>query len=110
VRNKFEKKIYRQLKRAKVEFDYESERIPYVIAGHYIPDFVIQTDSGLIYIECKGYFRPEHKRKMAAVRRQHPELDIRIVFYNQRSTNVKWADKLGIKYAIGSIPKEWLNE
>lgn len=93
-----------------MEFDYESEHIPYVIAGHYIPDFVIQTHAGKIFIECKGYFRPEHKRKMAAVRRQHPELDIRIVFYNQRSTNVKWADKLGIKYAIGSIPKEWLNE
>lgn len=108
TRNKFEKKIEKQLRRAKVSFKYESEKIPYVVAYHYIPDFIITTHTGKLYIECKGYFRPEHKVKMKAVKKQHPELDIRIVFYSERPQYIKWAEKHGFKYAIGKIPKEWL--
>ncbi len=108
MRNKFEQKIARQLKKAKVQFGYESCRISYVLAGHYIPDFIIDTGNGKIYIECKGYFRPEAKRKLGAVRRTHPEIDLRILFYAHNKANIKWAEKNGIKYAIGSIPQEWL--
>lgn len=108
TRNKFEQKIERQLKKSKVPFKYESEKIPYVIAGHYIPDFIISTPSGKMYIETKGHFRPDAKRKMAAVRRQHPELDIRLIFYSKKAKDIRWADKLGIPYAIDTIPPEWL--
>jgi predicted nuclease of restriction endonuclease-like RecB superfamily len=108
VRNKFEKKTERQLKRAKVRFGYETEKIPYVLAGHYIPDFIISTPTGRLYIECKGYFRPEHKRKMVAVKRQHPNLDIRIVFYRGTPGNIRWAERYGFKYSIEKIPEEWL--
>lgn len=107
-RNKFEHKVYRQIRRSRLTFKYESERIPYVLAKHYIPDFVITTPTGKLYVECKGYLRPEHKAKMAAVRKQHPELDIRIVFYSINKRYIKWADKIGIKWAIGTIPEEWL--
>ena len=109
VRNKFETRIYQQLKDAKVPFKYESERIPYVIASHYIPDFIIRTPTGVIYIEAKGYFRPEAKRKMVAVKRQHPNLDIRIVFYSFSKRSEMWAKKNGFKYSFGTIPKEWLD-
>jgi len=109
VKNKFELKIYAQLKRAGVQFRYEGTKIPYVLSGHYIPDFVITTPTGLVYIETKGYLRPEHKRKMVAVRRQHPEIDLRILFYAPNKTYIKWAEKNGIRYAIGTIPKEWLD-
>lgn len=108
TRNKFEQKIERQLKRAKISFKYESEKISYLIAGHYIPDFVISTGLGKIYVETKGHFRPEAKRKMASVRRLHPELDIRIVFYSRKAKDIKWAEKHGFKYAIETIPTEWL--
>ncbi len=108
LKNKFEKKIYTQLRRARVVFKYESERIPYVLSGHYLPDFVINTDSGVVYVEAKGYLRPEHKRKMVAVKRQHPEKDIRIVFYSKNKKFIKWAEKNDFKYSIGSIPQEWL--
>lgn len=107
TRNKFEKKIEQQLKKLKANFKYESEKIPYVLAGHYIPDFIISTDLGKVYVEAKGYFRPEAKRKMVAVKRQHPELDIRIVFYNSSKTNIRWAERYGFKYSISEIPKEW---
>jgi predicted nuclease of restriction endonuclease-like RecB superfamily len=109
-RNKFEKGIERQLKRARVSFKYESERIPYLLAGHYIPDFIISTNVGKIYIECKGYFRPEAKRKMVAVKKLNPHLDIRIVFYRATKQNVQWAERNGFRYACGGIPQEWLNE
>lgn len=91
-----------------MEFSYEGEKIPYVLAGHYKPDFIIFTKTGRIYLETKGYFRPEHKRKMAAVKRQHPELDIRLIFYAEKKANIRWAERHGFRFAIGTIPKEWL--
>ena len=109
-RNKFEQRIYLQLKKSKLQFKYEAEKIPYVLAGHYIPDFIIHTSMGKVYIEAKGYFRPEAKRKMVAVKRQHPELDIRLVFYSASKQNVRFAERHGFKYAIETIPKEWLEE
>lgn len=107
-RNKFESRIFSELKKAKVKFKYETEKIPYLIAGHYIPDFILETKHGKIYIETKGHFRPEAKRKMVAVKRLNPTLDIRLVFYSKSIANFKWADKNGFPYAVGSIPEEWL--
>jgi hypothetical protein len=65
---------------------------------------------GKIYIEAKGYFRPEAKRKMVAVKRQHPELDIRLIFYSASKANVRFAERYGFKYSVGEIPEEWLTE
>lgn len=109
LKNKFEKLLYLQLKRSKISFKYESEKIPYVLASHYIPDFPVFTPLGKIYIEGKGYLRPEDKRKLIAVKRQHPEMDIRIVFYSYNVKYIKWAERNGFRYAIGKIPKDWLN-
>ena len=108
LKNKFEQKIDRQLKKAGVSYAYEGEKLPYYFTGHYIPDFVVVTPRGKIYIEAKGYFRPEHKRKMAAIRKLYPFLDIRIVFYSLNKKNTRWAEKYNFTYAIGQIPKEWL--
>jgi predicted nuclease of restriction endonuclease-like RecB superfamily len=107
TRNKFEARIDQQLRSAGTRYTYESEKIPYVIAGHYTPDFVIQTKTGKVYLETKGYFRPEHKRKMKAVKQMHPELDIRIIFYSHSRPNIRWAEKHGFKYAFHSIPEDW---
>jgi predicted nuclease of restriction endonuclease-like RecB superfamily len=109
VRNKFEAKIERQLKKSGVTFSYESERISYLLAGYYLPDFVLSTPTGKVYIETKGYFRPEAKRKLVAVKKLHPEIDLRILFYAYNEKNIKWANRNGIKYAINTIPKEWLH-
>lgn len=110
TRNKFENKIEKQLKKAKVSFQYESEKIPYLFAGHYLPDFVITTSTGKIYLETKGHFRPEAKRKMVAVKKLHPELDIRILFYSRKLKDIKWAEKNGFKWAIDTIPEDWLKD
>jgi predicted nuclease of restriction endonuclease-like RecB superfamily len=112
VRNKFEQRINQQLKRSKIIYGYETERIPYVLAGHYIPDFIIQTQLGKVYVECKGYLRPEDKRKLRAVKRQHPEMDLRLLFYGESTKRerdqIRWATKNGFKFAIDTIPKDWL--
>ena len=108
TRNKFEKRLYAQLKRAKLPFSYESERIPYILSGYYLPDFIVRTPLGVIYIEAKGYFRPEAKRKLVAVKRQHPEKDIRLLFYARNKQYERWAVKNGFKFAFEKIPIEWL--
>lgn len=108
TKNKFERKIYNQLKRNKIKFKYESEKIPYLISGHYIPDFILATPAGKVYIETKGYLRPEHKRKMVAVKKLNPHLDIRIVFYAKKAKDIKWAEKHGFQYSIEKIPEEWM--
>lgn len=110
VRNKFETKISKQLSKAKVKFKYETEKIPYLLARHYIPDFIIETKNGKIYIECKGYLRPEHKAKMVAVKKLNPNLDIRLLFYSRNLKYIRWAERNGFPYAIGDIPDEWFLE
>lgn len=108
VRNKFEARLDRQLELSKVGYSYETERLPYTIYGSYIPDFIIHGVSGKIYIEAKGHFRPESRRKMIAVKKCNPDLDIRIIFYSFSKRNSKWALKHGFKYSVGVIPEDWL--
>ena len=80
----------------------------------YTPDF--QLDNG-IFIESKGLFDNEDRRKHLAVRDQHPELDIRFVFSNaqaklykgSKTTYAMWCDKHGFQWAETKLPKEWLN-
>lgn len=110
TRNKFETKLSEQLIKAKVKFKYEAERIPYVLARHYIPDFILETIHGKIYIEAKGHFRPEAKAKMKAVKRQNPNMDIRFVFYKYSKVYERWCIKHNFKYAFNDIPNEWLEE
>lgn len=112
TRNKFEFSLNEQLKRSDRHFGYEVARYPYWIKGIYYPDWVIFKDKDRkridFLIEAKGYFRPESKRKLVAVKKYHPDVDIRIVFYRRRERDIKWAERHGFKYAIGKIPKEWL--
>ena len=108
LRNKFEEKTWKWLKRRKVSFKYEAQKIPYVIASHYIPDFIIETRLGKVYVECKGYLRPEDKRKLVAIKRQNPAMDLRIVFYARCPSNIRWAERNGFRYAIETIPMAWL--
>lgn len=109
TKNKFETKILNQIKYSGRKVKYEGEKIPYVLAGHYIPDYIVETPTGKLYIEAKGHFRPEAKRKMVAVKRQHPELDIRIVFYRYSAKYERWANKYGYKFAFGEVPQDWLD-
>jgi hypothetical protein len=98
-----------------VRFEYESLKLPYVIEHNYIPDFVLA--SGVI-IEAKGKLDASTRAKMIAVKKAHPNLDIRFVFMRgsnrlskrSQTTYMQWGEKNGFKCADGSIPDEWLRE
>lgn len=106
-KNQFEADVAKQIGKRKLKFKYEAEKIPYVLAGHYVPDFIIETEHGKIYVECKGYLRKEAKAKMVAVKRQHPNLDIRILFYEKRKSQIRWAERNSFLWAVEKIPNEW---
>jgi Phage endonuclease I len=96
------------LEKSGVDFKYEGYKIPYMIVGHYTPDFTIKTIYGKLIVETKGHFRTEDKRKMVAVKKLNPHLDIRFVFYSSVKSNARWCRKHGFQFAIGNIPREWI--
>lgn len=105
------------LKKKKVKFTYEKEKIKWVDLKirTYTPDFVL--GNGII-VETKGRFISVDRRKHKEIKRQFPELDIRFVFANSRAKLYKgakssygdWCKKNGFKYADKVIPDEWLEE
>jgi hypothetical protein len=95
-------------------FKYESKRLRYAVLRDYKPDF--ELDNGIL-VETKGWFKSDDQRKMRAVKEQHPDKDIRMVFQNlkgkvqgSKMTNAEWCEKYGFQYADGRIPKAWINE
>lgn len=98
----------------KIPYTYESKKYKYVIESNYTPDFFV----GETVYEAKGFFKPEQRRKMLAVKKQHPELDIRMIFQrnntlskSSKTTYGDWCDKHGFPWCVFPlIPKEWFNE
>lgn len=123
-RSGFEVILAKQLKAEGVEFKYESDKVPYVIPEKktsYKPDFIPGDGvirAGKIIIEGKGEFNAEDRKKHLLVREQHPDLDIRFVFYNANSpiyqgsktTCKEWCEKHGFHWAHKKIPAPWVRE
>ena len=105
------------LKKKKVKFTYEKEKIKWVDLKirTYTPDF--ELDNGII-IETKGIFSSADRRKHVEIAKQHPTLDIRFVFSNANAKLYKgaksrycdWCEQKGFKWAHRVIPEEWLKE
>ena len=113
MRSGLETQVADLLIQLNVPDEYESEKIDYVLESRYIPDFKV----GDIYLECKGYFKATDRRKMLAVKKCNPDLDIRLVFQaphnkinkKSKTTYAKWAEKNGFKWCpYYAIPREWL--
>ncbi len=89
--------------------------LPYIIRHNYVPDFILPNG---IVIEAKGYFDQEARRKMAAVKEAHPDIDIRFVFQRAATklgrgsptSYAEWAVKHGFKWANAFVPTDWINE
>lgn len=95
--------------------EYEPIRLAYLIPKHYKPDFIIKKKNGKeIVLEVKGYLRWQDQQKMRAVKACNPELDIRFYFPKDGKVqtsgmlNSEWCEKYSFDYAIGKIPKSWL--
>lgn len=128
IKNEFELKLYKQIKNLKGpkdKLEYETEQVPYTIDYVYEPDFIItRKDGSKLYVEAKGNGRawtPQVQRKMIAVKQQHPDLDIRIVFFSDGAMGQRrkdgsfrrqsdWATQHGFPFAIRDVPKEWLED
>jgi len=128
LKNAFELAVYKQLnnlKPPKSTVEYETEKLPYTVAHNYEPDFILtKKDGSKIYIETKGNgraFDASVQRKMVEVKKQHPDKDIRILFYSDGKIGNKrkdgsfrrqsdWANQHGYVFAIREVPKEWLSE
>ena len=113
-RSNLEKNIADLLTGLGVSYQYESEKLSYTIEHNYTPDFVLPN---YLYLEAKGYWDPEDRRKILAVKRCNPDVDIRMVFqspYNtiskkSKTTYAKWCEKHNIPWcAFHTIPIDWL--
>ena len=116
-RSGLEIKVKDYLKEKKVKFKYEAIKIEWedLMYRTYTPDFILQNG---IIIEVKGRFTSDDRRKHVAIKKQHPNLDIRFVFENSRrklskgakSTYATWCERNKFLYADRVIPEEWLKE
>ena len=113
-RSKLEEKVASLLEGLGVSYEYESTKVPYVIQHNYTPDFVLPN---YVYLETKGYWDPADRRKVLAVKKDNPDIDLRMVFqspYNKiskhsKTTYAKWCDKHDIPWtAYHNIPLDWL--
>lgn len=109
----FERTLSVQLAQSNVKWTYETLELPYVLSRTYNPDFILENG---IIIEAKGLLDRDSKAKMAAVKKQYPDLDIRFVFMyadkkvpGSKQTHGQWATKNGFPWADGRIPEEWLH-
>ena len=76
-RSSLEERVSDLLLELGVSYEYESTKVPYQIQHNYTPDFVLPNG---VFLETKGYWDDADRRKMRAVKKCNPELDIRMVF------------------------------
>ena len=129
-RSGLEDNVHAQLTQLDIDFGYETEKLRYTVPAverTYTPYFVVTTSSGKkIYIETKGIWDHDDRRKHLLLRQQHPELDIRFVFTRSTSrirkgSKTTYADicegrgrapfkDIKWKYSDKLVPPEWLEE
>jgi len=113
-RSKLEERVATLLEQLGISYEYETEKLSYTIEHNYTPDFVLPN---YVYLETKGYWDAADRRKVLAVKRDNPDVDLRMVFqspYNtiskkSKTTYAKWCEKHDIPWtAYHEIPLEWL--
>lgn len=113
-----ETRIDEQLKSKGIDGQYEQNEISYTIPASthsYRPDFKLPNG---IYIESKGRFLPEDRKKHLLIKEQHPNLDIRFVlqspngkiYKGSKTTYAMWCENNGFNWAKKEIPQEWIDE
>ena len=117
-RSGFEHRVSDQLNEAKIKFGYEDTIINYIkpeTKHTYTIDFTLPNG---ILVETKGRWVLEDRKKHLLIKKQHPELDIRIVFMSgktkirkgSKTTYGDWCDKHQIPWAEKQIPEAWSSE
>ena len=113
-RSGLEEKVADLLDGLGITYKYESEKLSYTIEHNYTPDFVLPNYT---YLETKGYWDAADRRKVLAVKKANPEIDLRMIFqspYNKiskksKTTYAMWCEKHAIPWtSFHNIPLEWL--
>ena len=115
-RSGLEEIIDAQLKQNHIDGEYEKHKVHYIkpITHHeYTPDFRLPNG---IFIETKGRFLTDDRKKHLLIKAQQPNLDIRFLFQNSKTkiskasktTYADWCIKYGFKFADKEIPADWL--
>jgi hypothetical protein len=113
-RSLLETHIAKQLEDAGVTYEYENLTLAYVVEHKYKPDFVLPNG---VIIEVKGWFTSEDRGKMLRVKKDHPDLDIRMLFGGSLNTKISktskttygsWCEKHGFPCASRILPESWL--
>lgn len=118
VRSGLEDTICQELSALGVEYKYEELKIKYTQPSKvrtYTPDIELPNK---IVVEIKGRWVAADRQKIALVKQQHPDMDLRMVFSNSRAKISKtskttygmYCDKIGVPYADKHIPLEWIKE
>lgn len=117
-RSGLEEKVGAFIDKHGVGFEFEETTLRYEVPARlarYTADFILPNG---IIIETKGRWVTADRQKMALVKEQHPDLDIRMVFSRSatkisktsKTTYAMWCVKHGFLYADKFPPLEWLLE
>jgi hypothetical protein len=115
-RSGLEMDIDASLKNQGIDGEYEQHIIEYVkpeTKHKYHPDFKLPNG---IFVETKGRFLIDDRKKHILIKAQRPDLDIRFLFQNSKTkiskasktTYADWCNKYGFQYADKIIPENWL--
>jgi Phage endonuclease I len=100
------------------QVEYEPDKLVFIQPAKkrtYNPDFKVRDK---VYIECKGLFTADDRKKMVLVKEQYPDYTFYLLFQNgyqrlskkSKTTYLDWAEKHGFvaAHAPSGIPKEWM--
>jgi hypothetical protein len=115
-RSGLEMTIDESLKSRGIDGEYEKHIIQYTkpeTHHKYHPDFKLPNG---IFVETKGRFLTDDRKKHLLIKAQNPNLDIRFLFQNSKTkiskasktTYADWCVKHGFKFADKDIPDDWL--
>jgi hypothetical protein len=102
LRSYEERVVQEALRGLPLPFEYESTKLDYTLRKKYTPDFSIPG----VHVEVKGWWPPEDRTKLKAVRLAHPD-DIILVVLSRPNTTIsktskttyaQWCDKWGISW------------
>ena len=129
VKSGLEERIGRQLLELEIPINYEvqsyqwKEYLPRAFCGNcgtkgcyvwrsYTPDYFLPNG---IILEVKGRFTSKDRKIAAAMKEQHPDVDVRMVFdkndwlnKNHKNRYGDWCDSKGILWCVREIPKDWI--
>jgi hypothetical protein len=115
-KSKWEVEVAEQLEKQGIPLHYEEDVIQYTIPesnNKYHPDFRISKD---VFLEAKGKWVAQDRKKHLLLKEQHPDIKIYIIFQNanqkirkgSKTSYGDWATKHGIEWSHKVIKKEWL--